>query len=214
MTALYTTQQLRDFDELEGTLLPTASPVEEAGPLESGLTSPPLAAATAIPIEAQARIYRPQQSTEALTAASEFEDEEASLIPLEPTDERYKCRHSDNRRLAAAQFQGRLAATDEQIHVLRNNDTIPAYNNQVNLVLDRANQVAQMENLREQRLRNPPIATPPLETSSLSSAPKEEPPYFQSHTKGKGYQVKEYDVGEYDDTGYAYETSEYKSDYD
>lgn len=206
------TQQLRDLDELQGTLLPTASLVAESS---TPCSNPPLfVSAIPIPLEAQ---------THAVVAdyPQLFMDElelelEAPLIPPELSDKRY--RHGGGSVLAAAQQKGLLAATEEEINVLRQNDTIDAYNNQVDLDIDRANQVARIKNYREHRLENAPIVTPPLleqhkQLPTSAAAQKTVESYFQTKSTAGGYEVKEYDIGEYN-AGYSYEMSDYKSDYD
>lgn len=178
---------LRDYGELEGTLLPMASPVEPSAPMEHMLP-------TATPL-----LSRDLQSER---------EEDAPLIPPVPTDEHY--RRSDDGRLAMAQYVGSIASTEECTKVQRNNRKVHAYNNQIKMDLERANQVARLENIREHRLQTPPISTPPLEMPSAKD--KDEAPSYFTNKRG-GYKVKEFDMNEYD-TNYSYDVSEYKSVYD
>lgn len=174
-----------------------------------------------------------QELEEAAAAASEQDVEEVLLLTGPPSDERYK--RSDSARLLLAQKRGRMAAAEEQNTVARQDRTIRAYNNQIEMDLDRANQIAVMENMRELRLENPKIVetvvgypprsparrAPPAYNSSAaaitSAARTTTPPqagaasYFQSHSGG--YEVKEYDVDDYD-CSFSYSMAEYKSDYD
>lgn len=259
----FITQQLRALEELQGSRrLPTASLVvadsstpEEEAEAECAAVSPsvPFAESHLAPIEAQAQVrvvrssqpWQQQQSCysrpprsaslaemeEAASAALEPDVEEAYLLAAPPSDDHYK--RSDSARLLVAQKLGRMAATEEQNTVARQDQTIRAYNNQVDMDLDRANQVAMMENLRELRLENPKIVetivepprasakkvSPAYNSSAAAITAVRTPPpqssreasYFQAHSGG--YEVKEYDVEEYDD-GFSYAMSEYKSDYD
>ena len=261
----FITQQLRALEELQGSRrLPTASLVvadssrleEEEAECSAFSSSVPFAESHLAPIESQDQAQvvrstppgqpqsyysRPPRSTslaaqemeEAAAAALEQDVEEAYLIAAPPSDERYK--RSDSARLLLAQKLGRLAAMEEQNSVARQDQTIRAYNNQVEMDLDRANQVAMMENMRELRLENPKIvktivdpprvsakkSTPAYNSSAAaitavrnSAQPLRSPreaSYFQPHAGG--YQVKEYDVEEYDDS-FSYAMAEYKSDYD
>jgi len=190
------------MEELQGTLLPTATLVNETPSNVSNTSagSPLLTTATLYPIEARTEWNN--------------EGEEAMFIPPEPSDSHYK--KGNDVRLAMAQYMGRQEATKEVVNVLRNNDTIPAYNNQINMGLDRANQIAQMENLREQLGGNPKISalSSKADEAAAKAAPKSpaSEPYFPKKYNG-GYEVKEYQMGEYDG-GYKYDMYEYKSDYD
>ena len=183
--------QLRDYEELQGTLLPTATVVEPSAPLEDDLPT-----AQEFPTTNQRNNQRV---------------EEAPFIPPAPSDDRY--RMEGQHTLARAQQQGRLAAYTERNNVMRLNQTVPAYNNQAELEVDRANQVARIENYRERQLVNPPIATPPLETARPKKKTQQQQESTPPTNNREGYQVQEYDIGEYDG-GYSYEISEYKSDYD
>jgi hypothetical protein len=185
-------RRLRDYEELEATLLPTASPVDPSAPFEDELLLP---TAHAIPNRQPVA--------------------EAPILPPPPSDERY--RNEGQYGLAWAQQQGRREAQQERVNVMRLNRNSKAYNNQAALDVDRANEVARMENYRERRLVNPPIVTQslttPLPPQTKAEEEEETEPYFPTTTRG-GYQVKEYDLGEYDEGGYSYDVSEYKSDYD
>lgn len=192
--------QLRDYDELQGTLLPTASPVEPSAPFESDLPTAQLIATS------RSSSQQPRYQT----------IEEAPFIPPEPSDERY--RNEGKQTLPRAQQKGRMAAYEERINVMRHNQTVHAYNNQADLDVDRANEAARLENYRERQFVNPTIITAPFEKPSIESPNTkkrdEEEAYFPSAGKKGGYKVKEYDMDNYDDAGYSYDISEYKSDYD
>lgn len=143
--------------------------------------------------------------------------EEALVVPPPPNGNLYRDTYGG--RLSLAQQQGLQASHEESRRIRQNNRRVDAYNNQIELDVYRANEVAQMENERERQLQNLAISSPPPPTSpSIASRTggkqgSQKAAYFAPPKGGTGYQVKEYDIRE-DDGDYSYDIREYKSDYD
>jgi len=217
-TAAYNSSQqrlLRDYDELEGALLPTATLVDDDDlPSESQQSdddpSEPIVP-TAMPYYPSSSASHRRANTSSSTTAESVQqrqqqsyipyasfssqpeiaeaaldrdgsEREALFLPPVPSDDRYKRGNSeDELRLMMAQYKGRLESHKEQISVERNNHRVSAYNNQMDLELDRANQIAFWENLNEQALRTPIIA--PAYAAAVAAASSSQPCYKTNNNK-------------------------------
>ncbi|CAB9515665.1 expressed unknown protein [Seminavis robusta] len=183
---------LRPQEELQATLLPA----------NSVLGSTPLPTATPV-------VYDDE-----LLSQSWHTEEDAPVLPHYPTDRKYG--DDVKRRLELAQRQGRQASCAERLSVSQHNRKVPAYNNQMDLDVNRANEVARVENHRERRLTSPALVTRSVEPKPAAVRRNTEAPqqstYFEQ--KGTGYQVQDYQMDEYDGGDYSYDISEYKSDYE
>jgi hypothetical protein len=199
----------RPEDELLATLLPVETPSEE------------LPIAYAIPVStrtpsSQAGIasnsHNLRLSQEQSLQRTRVQD--VMVIPPPPSDNVY--RENSGGRLSLAQQQGLQAAYEESLHISQNNLRVEAYNNQIELEVHRANEIARIENQRERQLQNSTISTPPLPTSSTMASgtggkrPSEEA-YFPPPGAG-GYQVKEYDIRE-QEGDYSYDIGDHNIDY-
>jgi hypothetical protein len=199
-------ERLRNFDELEGTLLPVAVPVH--GSRVSGS-----AAVTAVPL-GQFRRYDddPRSHVNHDDVISDaVEIQEAPLIP-QCHDPRIRAEQVSQALARANQ----IGAMKEDVHrdvIDRATRDMHAKTHYNKLLVEEANYIAQQrdaEGIANYDFLTTRASAPPAKDDgdSLQQQQASQP----SAGKG-GYQVPEYDVKEYTGDG-DYEVSEYKSVYD
>ena len=218
---------VREYDELEGTLLPTAELVEPSG--QPNDTTQVATVLSAVPINGPAPAGRsshvPQQ------------EEEIRYAPVIPSDHQYNNNHHcyyettttlhNSARhahlLQTGEHRGRLLNEQEREDVRRNARDIRAKNNQEEQALNEANQRARQRQGQEDAgfvqttmdmeynndnaggTRDATIAVPPRTMTETNNN-------NNTGTFGHEYEVSEYAVGDYDTQDY--QISEYKSVYD
>ena len=219
---------VREYDELEGTLLPTAELVEP-----SGQPNDTTHVATVLSIDGPAPAGRsshvPQQQQQ---------EEEIRYAPVIPSDHHsnnnHHCYYETNalhnsarhaHLLQTGEHRGRLLNEQEREDVRRNARDIRAKNYQEEQALNEANQRARQRQGQEDAgfvqttmdmeynnndnnasgTNDPTIAMPPRTMTDTTTN-------HNTGTFGHEYEVSEYAVGDYDTQDY--QISEYKSVYD
>ncbi|EEC44356.1 predicted protein [Phaeodactylum tricornutum CCAP 1055/1] len=193
---------LRDFDELEGTLLPTAQAVLEND--RSQFASVP----TAVPISHVEYVSDVSDKEEKIPTV----DGVALAVPLPTSSSQAQIDH-DRLRFQQGTQKGLILSEEEKDRIKYANIQVNAIDYNIRRQVEEANRVAREQNFKEETGQVQSSTAASMQKKPYVPQPTPKAPEFYKGTYGSDYKVKKYDVAEYK-PDYQYKTTEYKSVYE